>query len=405
MKAYTLMKGITGKQGTSDAAWEAYRQFAQEAKNGLPASGRNMLKLPRGDKDGDKARDRFHHLLLDSLKKDRQTETKSGLSAAARKRKSTADDSGEDEASMMRPITAPIETIRVVVISRSLAEDLTPATGQFKWATARVKQLVALRDITVAELIKGIRPRIRDGQFVRAIYGAITKPPVDGTGPEDVERITSDTDLANFVAVTSGAYKPIMVQVQTAAIADEANQTPPPDDRPYFTKNQFNTEAGDNYDPAVSDSENELYLIKFGKRKAKAWPRSDHGFEHQKAKCRMRLTRMRKHLEELKRRHRKFMGPKKAEIIDSDDEGGFSWLKWLNPQDGKSYVRARAAANAAAIDLGINLDQKASEKIALAAFGKRGKGDFNLWSDNEQASDSSSDESVASSDSDSDGVL
>ena len=41
-------------------------------------------------------------------------------------------------------------------------------------------------------------------------------------------------------------------------------------------------------------------------------------------------------------------------------------------------MRARVAANAAAIDLAINLDQKASEKIALAAFGKRGKGDFNL---------------------------
>ena len=60
------------------------------------------------------------------------------------------------------------------------------------------------------------------------------------------------------------------VQVQTAAIADKANQTPPPDEGPYFTKNQFNTEAGDDYDPAVSDSENGLYLIKFGKRKAKA---------------------------------------------------------------------------------------------------------------------------------------
>ena len=50
----------------------------------------------------------------------------------------------------------------------------------------------------------------------------------------------------------------------------------------------------------------------------------------------------------------------------------------VKPQDGKSYVRARAAANAAAIDLGINLDQKALKKIVLTAFGKRGKGDINL---------------------------
>ena len=76
--------------------------------------------------------------------------------------------------------------------------------------------------------------------------------------------------------------------------------------------------------------------------------------------------------------------------MDSDDEGGFSWLKWLNPQDGKSYVRARASANAAAVDFKRNNNQKASDKIALASFGKRGRGDFNLWSDDdEQASDSS----------------
>ena len=75
-------------------------------------------------------------------------------------------------------------------------------------------------------LIKGIGTRIWDGQFVRAIYGAITKSTVEGNVPEDLERITSDTDLANFVAVTSGAYNHIMVQVQTATIVDETNQTP-----------------------------------------------------------------------------------------------------------------------------------------------------------------------------------
>ena len=112
MKAFTLMKGITGRQGTSNAAWEAYREFAQEAKNGLPASGRNMLTLPHGDRDGEKARERFHHLLLDSLKKDRETDTKSGLAVAARKRKLAADDSGEEaETSTRRPMAVPLETI------------------------------------------------------------------------------------------------------------------------------------------------------------------------------------------------------------------------------------------------------------------------------------------------------
>ena len=139
MKAYTLIKGIADKQRTLDTAWEAYYQFAQKVKNGLFASSRNMLKIPRIDKDGDKVRDRFHYHLLDSLKKDGQTETKSRLSAAARKRKSTANDYREDEASMMCLIMALIKTIRVVVISGSLAEELTPVTGQFKWATAHIK--------------------------------------------------------------------------------------------------------------------------------------------------------------------------------------------------------------------------------------------------------------------------
>ena len=48
-----------------------------------------------------------------------------------------------------------------------------------------------------------------------------------------------------------------------------------------------------------------------------------------------------------------------AEIIDSNDDWQFSRLKLLNPQDRKSYVRAYVEANAAAIDLRINLYQKA----------------------------------------------
>jgi len=39
-------------------------------KNALPSSGRKLLKSAKGDKVGEKAREGFHHLLLDSLKKD-----------------------------------------------------------------------------------------------------------------------------------------------------------------------------------------------------------------------------------------------------------------------------------------------------------------------------------------------
>ena len=59
---------------------------------------------------------------------------------------------------------------------------------------------------------------------------------------------------------------------------------------------------------------------------------------------------------------------------------------------------ARAGAKAALTDYNKNKNEKAAKKIALASFGKRGRGDFNLWSDDdEQASDSSaSDASHAS---------
>ena len=98
---------------------------------------------------------------------------------------------------------------------------------------------------------------------------------------------------------------------------------------------------------------------------------------------------MRNQLEKLKRRHKKFMGPKKRKIIDSYDDG-FKWLKCLNPQDRKSYVGAHAGGRAVFTNYKHNKNEKAAKKIALASFGKRRRGDFNLWSnDDKQASDSS----------------
>ena len=160
MKSYTLMKAIKGRQGTLKTAWEAYREFAQEAKNGLSASRRNMLTLPR-DRDGEKAREQFHYLLLDSLNKDRETDMKYGLAATARKRKLAANDSGEEaETSTRRPMAAPLETIRVVVVDRQ--KELM--SGNLQWVTARIKQLVPLRNLTVAEIVSGIGPRIPNGK-------------------------------------------------------------------------------------------------------------------------------------------------------------------------------------------------------------------------------------------------
>jgi len=85
MKANALANSITSRRGTSTAAWQAFRDHAMDLKNRLLASGRVLLQSDKGDKDGDKARDRFYYLLLDSLKKDRETETKEGLASAKRK--------------------------------------------------------------------------------------------------------------------------------------------------------------------------------------------------------------------------------------------------------------------------------------------------------------------------------
>jgi len=76
-------------------------------------------------------------------------------------------------------------------------------------------------------------------------------------------------------------------------------------------------------------------VIKFEKRRAKAWPRSDHGFEHEKRKIHKHIRCMQEHMKKLKRYHQVFMGPAAGEIINLHNAQDFSWLQWLNPQDGK----------------------------------------------------------------------
>ena len=85
-----------------------------------------------------------------------------------------------------------------------------------------------------------------------------------------MERITSNADLSNFIEITSGAYKPIIVQLQIITAGEEGQQTPPPDNRPYFGKDAFDTKAGrDDYDPAVSDSEKNSTLSSLAKESPK----------------------------------------------------------------------------------------------------------------------------------------
>jgi len=144
-------------------------------------------------------------------------------------------------------------------------------------------------------------------------------------------------------------------------------ETPPPDERVYFHKDQFEL-VDETYDPVVSDSENELCLMKFGKRKAKAWPRTDHGFEHSKTKIRKTITRLRRHLQEVPAHHKKFKRAKKNEIVDSDDDDVFNWVRWLNAQSGKDFVKARIAARAGAHHLGANANDEKGADISNEIF-------------------------------------
>jgi len=208
MKAYALRNKIIGRRGTSNAAWEAFKAFAMDAKNGLPSSGRKLLKSAKGDKDGDKTRERFHHLLLDSLKKDRETEVKEDLAAAALQREQAANDSDKDLGHLIAPKAV---IVQVVIVDPDDTTNVMP-NGGYYWATAKVRQFVALKKIIVAKVLNGISNRIPERRYIRAMYGALTKPPADGTDPEDIERITSDDDLSNFIMLAKRVYAPVIIQ-------------------------------------------------------------------------------------------------------------------------------------------------------------------------------------------------
>ena len=93
-------------------------------------------------------------------------------------------------------------------------------------------------------------------------------------------------------------------------------------------------------------------------------------------------------MQQVQARYKKFKGAKKGEIVDSDNNDVFSWIRWLNPQSGKDFVKARAAAQAGRHILAANSnDEKRAEAGAKAKFGKPQKWDFNLWmedNDNDQ---------------------
>ena len=236
------------------------------------------------------------------------------------------------------------EPVCVVLVDPDNNTDLSGNTGQFKSVTGSTQQIVVLKGITVAVVINSIGSRIPNGRHVRAVYGAVAKPLADGDVPDNTERIMSDEDLRNLLEVTSRVCKTITFHLQLKKTSSHS-ETPSPDRGQYFTKDEFTVPIPEEpYDPVKSDSESELYLINFRKKKVKRWPRSDHRYKHEKVKCRRWINRLTIHLKELKKRYHTCMGPRQSEIVDRDTESHFIWLKWPNRQSVRAYIWARAVA-------------------------------------------------------------
>jgi len=187
----------------------------------------------------------------------------------------------------------------------------------YYWAIAKVRQFVALKKTRVAEIMNSISNRILEGRYISAMYKALTEPPADSTEPEDIERLISGDDLTNFVMLAKGVYTQVIIQVRLvpSKLHNESNpETPSPDERVCFCKDQFNL-VYETYDPVVSNSENELCLMKFGKCKGKVWLRTDPGFAYSRAKIWKRITRLQKQLQEVQACHKKFKGAKRMKLF------------------------------------------------------------------------------------------
>jgi hypothetical protein len=333
------------------------------------------------------------------LKKDRETEVREGLAAGRRKRKRDANNSDSEVGGPSATRLDTVVTVRVVIVEPDRSDDEVEF-GKLRWATASRKQLVALEKRTLKEIHEAIAERIPEGKHIRAIFGACEKPPADGKEPSDVERICSNQDLENFLRVAQGVYKPIVLQIVLVRSGGVDEQSPPPDDRGYFAYDHFDLDDSP-YDPIPSDSENEVYLINFGKKKPKSWPRSDEGYEKTKAKTRKRICRLQSHLKEIKSRHRKFMAEKSRNVIDSDDDA-FSLIRYLNPQSGKQYLKARRAARAGRVAWEAENERVvanegtaeadirariAATRAAKAIYGEPSTGDFNTFPDDDSDDD------------------
>ena len=217
-----------------------------------------------------------------------------------------ADDESDENYCNKRPRLSKTVVIRLHIVDTAEAPLHLPGTNSrwYVWATCPTTALITLEEATIEAVCTAIRGRILQGRSIRAMYSAITYPHCNGDTPADMERLHIDEDLRAFLQVAK-TYASTCLQVEQAKQA----QSEPPDDRPFFPEDVFgNPEPAAQYDSPVSDSENDRYISACWKAKRKMWPKSDKGFEHQKAMTRKRIRRLQGHLAALKQKHKEFYG-------------------------------------------------------------------------------------------------
>ena len=104
--------------------------------------------------------------------------------------------------------------------------------------------------------------------------------------------------MTNFLPAAHADYSPIMLQVQLIEAGGAAAATPAPNKGRYFTEDHWLT-RDEAYEPVAADSVNDLYVMTFGARKAKAAPSSDYWFEHEQANVRKWIRRIKAQVAEL----------------------------------------------------------------------------------------------------------
>jgi len=332
MRNYFENNGIVFRKDARKEEWQVARTYAKKTSIGLPASGSTLIQDKKNTASAAQAH--LQYLLLDVLKKGRKQFRKAGLPATPGKGKQGApvvetnnendkddedeydeyDEDNDDDAGWPkkhRKITRNIImqiVVWVCIVNAQYAYDTIDRSqlNAYACVICHKSHLVILEEVSMEVVYTAIKSKIPVGRTIHIMYVPIMKPLPSRVTPADLVQLTNDNDLEAFQEVARTEYKPLCIQVQLAR-GDETAQTLLLDNQPYFLADRFvGPDPTTIYDVPVSDSENKRYLRVLSRGKKKVWPKSDAGFEHQKAMSRKRIRRLKQHLEALKDKLKEF---------------------------------------------------------------------------------------------------